>query len=129
MTIKEVANITGISADTLRYYERIGLIPPVPRNKNGIRDYTTSFVHWVRLVQQLKGIGMSLEAIIEYIDLAKSGDDTYIVRKQLLAKARADLHDKINRLRSMAEKADYEIKNYETELLPETESLIEQWSA
>lgn len=129
MTIKEIAKLTGISADTLRYYERIGLIPPVPRTKSGIRDYNDHFVQWIGFIQQLKGIGMSLEAIIDYIELAKLGNSTYEERKHILAEARAVLLQKINVLQSLAQQADYQLAHYESKLLPETENLITQWTA
>ena len=74
MTIKEVAERTGISADTLRYYERMGLIPPVPRTASGTRNYSEEFIDWITFVQQLKGIGMSLEAIVDYLELARQGN-------------------------------------------------------
>lgn len=129
MTIKEVAKITGVSADTLRYYERIGLIPPVPRTQSGIRDYNESFIQWIGFIQQLKGIGMSLESMIDYIELAKQGDSTFEERKRLLAEARRSLAEKIKSLQQLARRADYQLANYESKLLPETNNLITQWTA
>ena len=73
MTIGEIAEKTGVSVTTLRYYERIGLLPAVPRNSSGIRVYDESFVSWLELIQNLKIAGMQLEEIIEYIELAKLG--------------------------------------------------------
>ena len=66
MTIKEIAARTGVSADTLRYYERMGIIPAVPRTSGGVRNYDENFVEWVAFIQTLKGAGMSLEAIADY---------------------------------------------------------------
>jgi DNA-binding transcriptional MerR regulator len=129
MTIKEIAKITGVSADTLRYYERIGVIPPVPRTKSGIRDYNEYFIQWILFIQQLKGMGMSLEAMVDYIELAKLGDSTYEERKRLLAEARVALLNKIETLQTLARQADYQLANYESRLLPETDSLIHQWIA
>ena len=74
MTIKEIAARTGVSADTLRYYERMGIIPAVPRTSGGVRNYDENFVEWVAFIQTLKGAGMSLEAIADYINLAKLGE-------------------------------------------------------
>ena len=129
MTIKEIATVTGVSADTLRYYERIGLIPPVPRTPSGIRDYNESFIQWIGFLQQLKGIGMSLDAMIDYIELARQGDSTYEERKLLIAEARRVLAEKIKSLQQLARRADYQIAHYESNLLPETDSLVNQWSA
>ena len=73
MTIREVAAKTNMSTDTLRYYERIGLLPPVPRNAAGIRTYDEYFVDFINFIKNLKASGMSLEHIIDYIQLAKKG--------------------------------------------------------
>lgn len=73
MTIKEIAARTGVSADTLRYYERMGIIPAVPRTSGGVRNYDENFVEWVAFIQTLKGAGMSLEAIADYINLCQAG--------------------------------------------------------
>lgn len=129
MTIKEAARITGVSADTLRYYERIGLIPAVPRTKSGIRDYTDYYIQWIGFLQELKSMGMSLESMIDYIELAKRGDSTYEERKRILADARMALLRKIQLLQDLARRADYQLANYEQTLLPETESLISQLTA
>lgn len=129
MTIKEIAQITGISAETLRFYEKIGLIPPVPRTKGGIRDYNEYFVQWLAFIQQLKGIGMSLEAIAEYIELAKQGDSTYDERKHLIDEARQSLRIRIKSLRVLAKQADYQLANYDNSLFPETEMLVGQLGA
>lgn len=129
MTIKEAARITGVSADTLRYYERIGLIPAVPRTKSGIRDYTDYYIQWIGFLQELKSMGMSLESMIDYIELAKRSDSTYEERKRILADARMALLRKIQLLQDLARRADYQLANYEQTLLPETESLISQLTA
>lgn len=117
MTIREIAAKTNMSTDTLRYYERIGLLPPVPRNAAGIRNYDEYFVNFIK---KLKASGMSLEHIIDYIRLAEMGDATIQERKKLLAEARETLLDKINSLQLVAELADYQLRNYENLLQPET---------
>lgn len=129
MTIKEVAERTGISADTLRYYERMGLIPPVPRTASGIRNYSEEFIDWITFVQQLKGIGMSLEAIVDYLELARQGNGTNEQRKQILAEARKALLLKLGMLQQLVQRADYQLAHYESGLLLETEELMQSWSA
>ena len=106
MTIREVAAKTNMSTDTLRYYERIGLLPPVPRNAAGIRNYDEYFVNFINFIKKLKASGMSLEHIIDYIRLAEMGDATIQERKKLLAEARETLLEKINSLQLVAELAD-----------------------
>ena len=69
MTIKEVSETYDISADTLRYYERIGMIPEVTRTAGGIRDYQESDLGWVELVICMRKAGLPVEALIEYVKL------------------------------------------------------------
>ena len=120
MTIKEIAARTGISADTLRYYERMGIIPAVPRTSGGVRNYDENFVEWVAFIQTLKGAGMSLEAIADYINVSKLGQQ----RKKILAQARDVLLQKIEALQNMARLADYQLMSYDTVLRPRTDSLV-----
>ncbi len=129
MTIREVAAKTNMSTDTLRYYERIGLLPPVPRNAAGIRNYDEYFVNFINFIKKLKASGMSLEHIIDYIRLAEMGDATIQERKKLLAEARETLIEKINSLQLIAELADYHLRNYENLLQPETYALLNRHPA
>lgn len=129
MTIREIAAKTNLSTDTLRYYERIGLLPPVPRNAAGIRNYDEYFVNFINFIKKLKASGMSLEHIIDYIRLAEMGDATIQERKKLLAEARETLLDKINSLQLVAELADYQLRNYENLLQPETYALLNRHPA
>ena len=129
MTIREIAAKTNMSTDTLRYYERIGLLPPVPRNAAGIRNYDEYFVNFINFIKKLKASGMSLEHIIDYIRLAEMGDATIQERKKLLAEARETLLDKINSLQLVTELADYQLRNYENLLQPETYALLNRHPA
>ena len=129
MTIREIAAKTNMSTDTLRYYERIGMLPPVPRNAAGIRNYDEYFVNFINFIKKLKASGMSLEHIIDYIRLAEMGDATIQERKKLLAEARETLLDKINSLQLVAELADYQLRNYENLLQPETYALLNRHPA
>lgn len=129
MTIREIAAKTNMSTDTLRYYERIGLLPPVPRNAAGIRNYDEYFVNFINFIKKLKASGMSLEHIIDYIRLAEMGDATIQERKKLLAEARETLLDKINSLQLVAELADYQLRNYENLLQPKTYALLNRHPA
>ena len=129
MTIREIAAKTNMSTDTLRYYGRIGLLPPVPRNAAGISNYDEYFVNFINFIKKLKASGMSLEHIIDYIRLAEMGDATIQERKKLLAEARETLLDKINSLQLVAELADYQLRNYENLLQPETYALLNRHPA
>ncbi len=84
MTIKEVSEKYEISQDTLRYYERVGMIPPVTRTASGIRDYQESDLGWVELAKCMRSAGLPVEAMIEYVKLTQEGDATIPARLQLL---------------------------------------------
>lgn len=124
MTIREIAAKTNMSTDTLRYYERIGLLPPVPRNAVGIRTYDEYFIKFINFIKKLKASGMSLEHIIDYIRLAELGDATLQERKRLLAEAREMLSEKIHDLQLAVQEADYQLNNYENLLQSETYALV-----
>jgi len=124
MTIREIAAKTNMSTDTLRYYERIGLLPPVPRNAAGIRTYDEYFIKFINFIKKLKASGMSLEHIIDYIRLAELGDATLQERKRLLAEAREMLSEKIHDLQLAVQEADYQLNNYEDLLQSETYALV-----
>ena len=91
MTIAEVSRKYDISADTLRYYERIGLIPPVPRTRGGLRDYGEESCGWIQLMKCMRAAGVQIEALIEYVDLFQQGDATLDARKALLVEQRDQL--------------------------------------
>lgn len=124
MTIREIAAKTNMSTDTLRYYERIGLLPPVPRNAAGIRTYDEYFIKFINFIKKLKASGMSLEHIIDYIRLAELGDATLQERKRLLVEAREMLSEKIHDLQLAVQEADYQLNNYENLLQSETYALV-----
>ena len=75
MTIAQVSQKYGVSADTLRYYERIGLLPPVGRTKSGIRDYTEEDCNWVNFIKCMRSAGLPVETLIEYVGLFGQGDE------------------------------------------------------
>ena len=112
MTIGEVSEKFEMTADTLRYYERIGLIPPVPRKKNGIRDFDETACGWVSFVKCMRNAGVQIEALIEYVALMQA--NTGIERRRnILIEQRARLQKQAETLRSTIERLDYKIANYE----------------
>lgn len=127
MTIKEVSQRTGISVDNLRYYERIGLIPAIPRNKSGIRDYDERAIHWIEFVLKFKQAGASLESIIEYIQLSGSKQDSKEARRALLFEIKEDLEKRINKLNSCMEMIDYKIEHFDNLCDPITQKMILEW--
>ena len=89
MTIAETSKKYGLTADTLRYYERIGLIPPVPRTKGGVRDFDEASCRWIELVKCMRSAGVQIEALIEYGALCRQGEGTEERRKDILVEPRA----------------------------------------
>jgi DNA-binding transcriptional MerR regulator len=75
VTIAEVAAKFDLSADTLRYYERVGLIPPVARTSSGLRDYREGDLRWVEFIKCMRSAGVSIEALVEYVALFRRGRD------------------------------------------------------
>lgn len=127
MYIREMAKRTGISEDTLRYYERIGIMPAVPRNGNGVRDYGEYHVQYMALVRRLKSSGMKLEDIQQYMKLARSGVQTADIRKNMLCIAKDNLIRQIENLQNAVKEADFQITHYETSLLRQTERMAQEW--
>lgn len=126
MTIAEVSKQYNISADTLRYYERIGLIPPVNRNKNGIRDYTDEDCKWVDFIKCMRSAGLPIEVLIEYVTLFRQGNSTIEARKEILIEQRGILEEKINFMTATLERLNYKIDNYDTIILSAENRLIEK---
>lgn len=113
MTIKEVGEKYGISGDTLRYYERIGMIPPVGRTSGGIRDYTQEDLSWIELVLCMRNAGLPIEAIIEYVRLFRMGDSTFKARLELLKEQREALIEQKKKIDITLERLNYKIARYE----------------
>lgn len=124
MTIKEMAELVGISADTLRYYERIGVIPSVTRTVHGVRDYDEIHLEWIQSILKLKASGMTLEMIIEYVRLANVGDSTIEARKQLLEEEQERITAKIEELQDRLATINLKIADYYEDLLPKTTAMI-----
>lgn len=117
MTIAEVSKKYGITADTLRYYERIGLIPPVPRNKSGIRDYDEVSCNWIELMKCMRAAGVQIEALIEYVSLFQKGEATLGARKQILIEQREQLIERMEKMQASLDRLNEKIDNYETVLM------------
>ena len=111
MTIGEVSKKFGMTADTIRYYERIGLLPYIPRQKNGIRNFDEEACRWVQFIKCMRCAGVQIEALIEYVTLMKNGDDPQR-RKEILVQQRAKLLDRLQQLQDTIERLDFKIEHY-----------------
>ena len=91
MTIKEVCEMYNLTPDTLRYYERVGVIPEVTRTAGGIRDYQEEDIGWVENAVCMRDAGVPVEMLIEYVKLFREGDSTIDARTNLLKEAREQI--------------------------------------
>ena len=117
MTIAEVSKKYEITPDTLRYYERIGLIPPVPRTSSGIRNYDKESCGWIELMKCMRKAGVQVEALIEYVDLFRQGDSTIDARKALLIEQRSRLQERMADMQASLERLNDKIDRYEQGLM------------
>lgn len=113
MTIKEVSQKYNISQDTLRYYERVGLIPTVARTSGGIRNYTENDLGWVENVICMRNAGVPIEALIEYVKLYQEGDETFEARRQLLQEQLDALKEQHAQIEATMKRLKYKISRYE----------------
>lgn len=117
MTIAQVSKQYEISADTLRYYERIGLIPAVPRTAGGIRDYGEDSCRWIELMKCMRAAGVQIEALIEYVALFQKGDETIDARKHILIEQRDQLTARMADMQASLDKLNDKINCYEQGLM------------
>ena len=113
MTIKEVSEKYEISQDTLRYYERVGMIPPVTRTAGGIRNYRPEDLRWVELAKCMRSAGLPVEAMIEYVRLFQEGNSTISARLQLLTDQREVLLEQRRQIDETLNRLNYKISRYE----------------
>lgn len=123
MTIAEVSKKYGLTADTLRYYERIELLPKVNRNSSGNRDYTEENCRWVQFIKCMRSAGLSIEVLIEYVSLFQRGSETITTRKELLLEQRKQIVEKIEELQETLKYLDKKIDGYEDRMLKCEEDL------
>jgi DNA-binding transcriptional MerR regulator len=97
-SIQEVAQLTGVSVHTLRYYERIGLIGDVQRAASGHRRYSDDDIHWIKFLTAFRAAGMSISQIQAYLKLLQAGDATLPERRDLLIAHHRDMREQIRKL-------------------------------
>ncbi len=113
MTIKEVCEKYDITADTLRYYERVGVIPEVTRTAGGIRNFTEEDINWVVNAICMRSAGVPIEMIIEYVRLFQIGDETIEARCNLLKEAKAEVEAVVKKYEDELDRLSYKIAKYE----------------
>ncbi len=111
-TIGEVAALTGLSAHTLRWYERIGLMSRVGRSHNGQRRYDNDDLRWLEFVGRLRLTGMPVADMVRYAELLREGDHTFAARQELLVRHREEVRRHIAELRATLAVLDFKIEIY-----------------
>ena len=123
MTIAEVSKKYQISADTLRYYEKEGLIPYISRSEGGVRNYTEEDCARIGFVKCMRSAGLSIEVLKQYFELFAKGKRTLKTRRDLLATEREKLKDRMTELQETLKRLDYKISVYDKALKSKTKEL------
>jgi len=126
MTISEVSETYGLSADTLRYYEKAGLIPPVNRKESGVRDYTPKDCGWVEFIKCMRGAGLSIETLTQYVALFRRGNRTLQKRKNLLIKERDALAARVAEMQAVLERLNHKIETYDEKIVSCEKKLLKE---
>ena len=117
MNIKKVSEQLGISSDTIRYYERIGLIPTISRDKNGVRNFTDIDIQRLDFIKCMRHAGLSIESLHEYMHLYSLNDDRTIpARKRILEEEAEKLDERIASLQETRAYLQHKIDVYESKL-------------
>ncbi|WP_394434456.1 MerR family transcriptional regulator [Streptomyces sp. SGAir0957] len=111
-TISEVVAFTGLTAHTLRWYERIGLMPDVDRSHTGQRRYSNRDLDWLAFVGKLRLTGMPVAHMVRYAELVRLGEDTFDERRELLESTRRDVLNRMAELQDTLAVLDHKIHFY-----------------
>lgn len=117
MRISEVSERCGISSDTLRYYERVGLIPPVDRDPGGIRKYSETDMKRIEFVKCMRRVDLPIEVLTEYFRLVQQGDETIDARKDILQTQRDQLQARMDEMQDTLDLLNHKIRVYEDLIL------------
>lgn len=123
MNIKKASELSGVSSDTIRYYERIGLIPPVKRSASGIREFDEEDIRWITFSRQMRNAGLSIESLVEYLTLFQLGDETIPTRKEIIADQIVALKQKAAELNGAIERLEFKLENYDEHMRPAENAL------
>lgn len=113
MNIKQVGDMFDLTVETIRYYERVGVIPPIKRDKNGYRIFTKRDLNWVFLAKSLRNAGLSIESLIEFATLSQLEGDERLAQKDILKDQLKELDEKIEELTQVRKLLQYKITTYD----------------
>jgi DNA-binding transcriptional MerR regulator len=125
MKISEVSEQSGLSVDTLRYYEKVGLLPPVNRTDGGIREYSELDLRRVNFIKCMRSAGLSVEVLIGYYALVQQGDETIEARKEILQEQRTQLLARMAEMQETLDLLDHKIQVYENAVLTREQKLTD----
>ena len=112
MKISEVSEKYGLTPDTLRFYEKEGLLPHIKKSKSGVRNYSEEDCKWIEFVKCMRSAGLSIDVLRKYIDLFYEGEHTSSKRRQILIEEREKLIAKRDALQATIDRLDYKINVY-----------------
>ncbi len=122
-SISQTAKRIGVTAYTLRYYDKEGLLPFVDRTPSGIRSFKESDFEWLAVVNCLKNTGMSIKQIKVFIDYCLEGDATLEKRLEVFTHQKASVEKQIEELQTYLKKIEYKIWYYQTAVAAGTEAV------
>ena len=122
-SISEAAQKSGITASTIRYYEKEGLLPGIKRNKNGIRSFNDQDLQSLRIIECLKATGMSIKDIHKFIDLCTEGDNSLQERYKLFLERKSAVQKQIEELKNVEKVIDFKCWYYQTAIKAGTEKI------
>ena len=112
MNIKSVSDLLGISADTIRYYERVGLVPPITRTSTGIRDFQVQDIETLEFIKCFRSAGVSVDSLVDYMSLYQKGDETREERLGILEEEKKKLEERLSQLQVALNRLNRKIKLY-----------------
>ena len=124
MKISEVSKKYDISAETLRYYEKVGLLPAVQKNSGGIRDYSETDCGWIEFIKCMRSAGLPIDVLKKYIELFNMGDNTVEERRQILINERKKLIEKRDAIQNTIDRLDYKIEIYYKNMCEKQKGLV-----
>ena len=112
MNIKSASNLLEISADTIRYYERVGLVPPITRTSTGIRDFQVQDIETLEFIKCFRSAGVSVDSLVDYMSLYQKGDETREERLGILEEEKQKLEERLSQLQTALNRLNHKIKLY-----------------
>ena len=125
MKISEASEQSGLSVDTLRYYEKVGLLPPITRTNGGIRAYTEADIKRIDFIKCMRAAGLPIDVLTEYFELVEQGDETIEARKEILQTQRTRLVAMMAELQETLALLNSKIEGYEDALLQAEQALVD----